>query len=70
MNVISRHGRTFSDHKSPLGWYFTAEEVARAWEVSTISTKWFNEHYAPMRDKRMVTTKYANYVQENNSKER
>ena len=62
------HGRVFTEHKSPLGWYFTAEEEARAGEVCRISEQWFNKHYAPKRDRRIVTTNYANYGQKNTGK--
>lgn len=60
--AIRRHGRIFTDHKSPLGWFFTAEEEARAWEACQLSTQWFNEHFASISDRRMVITDYANYT--------
>lgn len=66
--IISRHGRIFTDYKSPFGWHFTAEEEARYWEMCHISTKWFNEHYCQPRDKRIVLTNYANYEQKGISK--
>lgn len=55
-NIISRHGRIFSDYKSPLGWYFTAEEEARAWEVCKMAEKWFNDRYYQPREKRSFST--------------
>lgn len=59
-NITALHGKIFTEHKSPFGWYFSAEEEARAWEVCQISEQWFNKHYAPISDDRIVLTQYAN----------